>query len=241
MKKIVSILIFIILVSLTFNIKATENLQLEEDNVVTANVKFESVSTENTVTIKIYVGDFAEISQEVVMSASMSLNYDENNIKKIEAKGLNNWKSTLSKETKRMLLETDSAMPNTQIAELTFYLNENLERTIVTEEGTISILDFNISDGDVLDENYPEYTVNYTLTSTKEDNEAESNEEGNDPTNETKNESKENIVITDTDKTMSPDEKLPQTGINIAIIVIVIIITVLGIIGFIRYKQIEIK
>ena len=246
MKKIVSILLFIILISLTFGIKATDNTQLDEDNQITANVKFESVSTEDAVTIKINLGDFEGISQGIVMSASMSLDYDEMNIKEIEAQGLNDWKVTLSEETKRVLIETDNAMPNTQIAELTFYINENLEIARLSTYNTISIQDFNISDGDFLDETYPEYRINYT-TDLPESNEEQKNEEQgnnqdvNEITDEVVDETEENMKITDTDKTMSPDEKLPQTGVNIAIIVIVCVITVLAIIGFIRYKQIEIK
>lgn len=243
MKKIVSILVFIILISLTFGIKATDDTQLDENNQITANVKFESVSIENIVAIKINLGDFEGISQGIVMSASMTLNYDEINIKEIEAQGLSDWKVTLSEETKRVLIETDNAMPNTQIAELTFYLNEDVEETTT---GAISILEFNISDGDVLDETYPEYSINYTIELPKsneeqEDEKNDNNQDANEITNEVVNETEENISITDTDKTMSPDEKLPQTGVNIAIIVTVCVITVLAIIGFIRYKQIEIK
>ena len=58
-------------------------------------------------TIKISTGKFDGVKEGSVMSASMSLVYDDANISKVSGKTTDNWKITISDETKMVLLEND--------------------------------------------------------------------------------------------------------------------------------------
>lgn len=254
MKKIVSIILLICLVCLSYNVYATEST-----TQASANIKFETVTEENKVTIKISTGEFEGLEAESVMSASMTLVYDEAHISKVSGKTTDNWKITISDETKRVLLENDKANPNTQFAEITFELRDIKEGAT----GVVSIRDFNISDGNLLDETYATYSANYTIKpqdndddNNNEENNNVQNEITNEVANETTNEkNKENIVINTTgsnkengstvnnskDNTISPDSKLPQTGVNVFFIVLIIAIVAFAVVKLVKYKDIEIK
>ena len=156
MKKLVSIILLLCLVCLSCTVYASEPPATENASV---NIKFETVKDENKITIKISTGKFDGVKEGSVMSASMSLVYDDANISKVSGKTTDNWKITISDETKMVLLENDKANSNTQFVELTFELRDVKEE----KTGTVSIKDFNISDGNLLDEKYPTYSVNYTI------------------------------------------------------------------------------
>lgn len=262
MKKVVSIILLLCLVCLSYTVYASE---VPEQTEASVNIKFETVTEENKVTIKISTGEFEGVEAGAVMSASLDLIYDNANISRVSGKTTDNWKITISNETKRVLLENDKANPNTTFAELTFELRELSEETT----GTISIANFNISDGELLDETYPTYSANYTIKpDTAEDDENNNNEEENNVQNEITNETlnevtnetanntnKENIVLNTSnsnreagstvnnskDNTVSPDSKLPQTGVNIFLIVLIVAIVAFAVVKIIKYKDIEIK
>ena len=162
-----------------------------------------------------------------------------------------------------VLLENDKANSNTQFVELTFELRDVKEE----KTGTVSIKDFNISDGNLLDEKYPTYSVNYTIKPEGTDENNNNNEENNiqnqitnetlnGVTNETTNNTNtENIVINtpesnketgstvnnSKDNTIAPDSKLPQTGVNIFFIVIIAVVVAFAVVKLVKYKNIEIK
>lgn len=263
MKKLISIILLLCLVCLSYTVYASEPPATEE---ASANIKFETVKDQNKITIKISTGKFDKVKEGSVMSASMTLVYDDANISRVSGKTTDNWKITISDETKRVLLENDKANPNTQFAELTFELRDAKEE----KTGTVSIKDFNISDGNLLDETYPTYSVNYTIKpeGTNENNNNNNNEENNNiqnqitnetlngVTNETTNETNtENIVINtegsnketgstvnnSKDNTIAPDSKLPQTGVNIFFIVIIAVVVTFAVVKLVKYKDIEIK
>lgn len=253
MKKLVSIILLLCLVCLSCTVYASEPPATENASV---NIKFETVKDENKITIKISTGKFDGVKEGSVMSASMSLVYDDANISKVSGKTTDNWKITISDETKMVLLENDKANSNTQFVELTFELRDVKEE----KTGTVSIKDFNISDGNLLDEKYPTYSVNYTIKpeGTDENNIQNqiTNETLNGVTNETTNNTNtENIVINtqesnketgstvnnSKDNTIAPDSKLPQTGVNIFFIVIIAVVITFAVVKLVKYKDIEIK
>ena len=261
MKKVVSIILLLCLICLSY----TAVYASETPTETSANIKFETITEDNKITIKISTGEFEGIEAGCVMSASMDLVYDDANISKVSGRTTDNWKISISDETKRVLLENDNANPNTQFVELIFELRDVTEKTT----GTISIENFNISDGNLLDEAYPTYSANYTITPPEENNGEENNNEvqneitnevanetTNDVANEVTNETNtENIVInTDgsnketgstvnnaKDNTVSPDSKLPQTGVNIFLIVLIVAIVAFAVVKIVKYKDIEIK
>ena len=260
MKKLVSIILLLCLVCLSCTVYASEPPATEDASV---NIKFETVKDENKITIKISTGKFDGVKEGSVMSASMSLVYDDANISKVSGKTTDNWKITISDETKMVLLENDKANSNTQFVELTFELRDVKEE----KTGTVSIKDFNISDGNLLDEKYPTYSVNYTIKPEGTDENNNNNEENNiqnqitnetlnGVTNETTNNTNtENIVINtpefnketgstvnnSKDNTIAPDSKLPQTGVNIFFIVIIAVVVAFAVVKLVKYKNIEIK
>ncbi len=260
MKKLVSIILLLCLVCLSCTVYASEPPATEDASV---NIKFETVKDENKITIKISTGKFDGVKEGSVMSASMSLVYDDANISKVSGKTTDNWKITISDETKMVLLENDKANSNTQFVELTFELRDVKEE----KTGTVSIKDFNISDGNLLDEKYPTYSVNYTIKPEGTDENNNNNEENNiqnqitnetlnGVTNETTNNTDtENIVINtpesnketgstvnnSKDNTIAPDSKLPQTGVNIFFIVIIAVVVAFAVVKLVKYKNIEIK
>jgi hypothetical protein len=260
MKKLVSIILLLCLVCLSCTVYASEPPATEDASV---NIKFETVKDENKITIKISTGKFDGVKEGSVMSASMSLVYDDANISKVSGKTTDNWKITISDETKMVLLENDKANSNTQFVELTFELRDVKEE----KTGTVSIKDFNISDGNLLDEKYPTYSVNYTIKPEGTDENNNNNEENNiqnqitnetlnEVTNETTNNTNtENIVINtpesnketgstvnnSKDNTIAPDSKLPQTGVNIFFIVIIAVVVAFAVVKLVKYKDIEIK
>ena len=260
MKKLVSIILLLCLVCLSCTVYASEPPATEDASV---NIKFETVKDENKITIKISTGKFDGVKEGSVMSASMSLVYDDANISKVSGKTTDNWKITISDETKMVLLENDKANSNTQFVELTFELRDVKEE----KTGTVSIKDFNISDGNLLDEKYPTYSVNYTIKPEGTDENNNNNEENNiqnQITNETlngvtsettNNTNTENIVINtpesnketgstvnnSKDNTIAPDSKLPQTGVNIFFIVIIAVVVAFAVVKLVKYKDIEIK
>ena len=260
MKKLVSIILLLCLVCLSCTVYASEPPATENASV---NIKFETVKDENKITIKISTGKFDGVKEGSVMSASMSLVYDDANISKVSGKTTDTWKITISDETKMVLLENDKANSNTQFVELTFELRDVKEE----KTGTVSIKDFNISDGNLLDEKYPTYSVNYTIKPEGTDENNNNNEENNiqnqitnetlnGVTNETTNNTNtENIVINtpesnketgstvnnSKDNTIAPDSKLPQTGVNIFFIVIIAVVVAFAVVKLVKYKNIEIK
>ena len=249
MKKLVSIILLLCLVCLSCTVYASEPPATENASV--------------NITIKISTGKFDGVKEGSVMSASMSLVYDDANISKVSGKTTDNWKITISDETKMVLLENDKANSNTQFVELTFELRDVKEE----KTGTVSIKDFNISDGNLLDEKYPTYSVNYTIKPEGTDENNNNNEENNiqnqitnetlnGVTNETTNNTNtENIVINtpesnketgstvnnSKDNTIAPDSKLPQTGVNIFFIVIIAVVVAFAVVKLVKYKNIEIK
>lgn len=248
MKKIVSIILLLILISLPFTVLATDDPNTETPTEeTTANLSFviTSADTEKMV-VQINLGEFEGVPSPAVMSASFTLGYNAEHIQRIEGQSSEGWDITIAEESNRVMLESDTANPNTTIAEIIFYFNEISEVTT----GSINISEINISDGDQYDE-YPQDTsLAYTIEPVTEEPDPNVNEiipdqnividtgtdEDEQGTNETTG-----TPITNPDNTMAPDKELPQTGISTAIVVLITIVLVLAVIGIIRYKQIEIK
>ena len=248
MKKIVSIILLLILISLPFTVLATDEPTTETPTEeATANLSFAITSADSEkMVVQVNLGDFEAVPSPAVMSASFTLGYNVEQVQKIEGQTTEGWDITIAEESDRVMLESDSANPNTTISEITFYFNEISETTT----GSINISEINISDGDQYDE-YPQDTsLAYTIEPVTEEPDPNVNEiipdqnividTGTDEEEQGTNETT-GTPITNPDNTMAPDKELPQTGISTAIVVLITIVLVLAVIGIIRYKQIEIK
>ena len=255
MKKILSIFTIILILALTINFNIVNATDTNPEIKPTVNLTYNVEQKDNQVIFTISLGDFEGVEEDCVMTAVADLDFNNNQIETIEGNSYNNWKVTVSAETKTVLFETDSAKPNSKIGEIIF----NLDTSNITEttQGVVAINELNISDGLVLDENYPRNEFTYVLQTQTTDDNVNTNTVTDDDTTDDEPEIND-ITISDPDKsesgtstnskpnsnndsTKSPDKKLPQTGIGIVLIVVIIITTVLAIVGFIRYKTIKIK
>ena len=250
MKKIVSIILLLIIISLPFTVLATDEPTTETPTEeATANLSFAITSADSEkMVVQVNLGDFEAVPSPAVMSASFTLGYNVEQVQRIEGQTTEGWDITIAEESNRVMLESDSANPNTTISEITFYFNEISETTT----GSINISEINISDGDQYDEYPQDISLAYTIEPKTEEPDSNPNTNeiipdqnivintGTDDEEQGTNETT-GTPITNPDSTMAPDKELPQTGISIAIIVAITIVLVLAVIGIIRYKQIEIK
>ena len=252
MKKVVSIILFIILAIVSLNVKAVS------ENGSTVNMSFTKTVEEDKVIITIKLGEFVSVEENSVMASTMTLDFDNNVISKVSGTSSNNWDITIQESTKRVLLETDSARPNTEIAQITFNINPN------ASEGTSSVglKEINIAaSSSGLDENYNDQTVSFSVneeTPTNpggDENEviggnnAVNNATGNNAvgnnatgnginyvTNNSSN--RTNSIVGNKDNTTATS-KLPDTGIR-NILIIAIVVTAVCIIIF-KIKSRKIK
>lgn len=257
MKKVVSIILFIILVIVSLNVKAVS------ENGSTVNMSFTKTVEEDKVVIKISLGEFVSVEENSVMASTMTLDFDNNVISKVSGTSSNNWDITIQESTKRVLLETDSARPNTEIAEITFNINPN------ASEGTSSVglKEINIAaSSSGLDENYSDQTVSFSVNeetptnpggdenevtggnnavnNATENNAIGNNVIGNNSTgnriNQTTNNSsnRTNSIVGNRDNTIATG-RLPDTGIR-NILIIAIVVTAICIVIF-KIKSRKIK
>lgn len=245
MKKTVVLLLITILVLFTILIvpvRATETTPTEENT--SANLTFTPVVTEESLTIKISTGVFEGLEESIPLSASMTLVYDETNITRVESTQNTNWQIRITEETKRVLIESDSATSNTNIGQITFYFNQE-----VTEKttGNISIREINVSDGNLYDETYPDVVQSYTIDPPQEESEenSQSNEIPEINTNTETGGSNTNATgetqnTNDDDNTVAPNS-IPQTGISMGIVIGIVAIVIIAVVCFIKYRSIEIK
>ena len=247
MKKILTILTVIVLIALVFNFNIVG--ATDQTPEATVNLTATAAQSENQVIFTINLGDFVNVEEDSVMSAVVTLDFDQNQIESIKGTAYEGWNVTVSAETKTVLFETDTATPNVKMGEIIF----NLDPSSVTEEttGTVALSEINISDGINLDETYERTEFTYTLEPGAQENPDDNSNtiiDGNiiidtDPdgsgtvaneiTPDGTNNVKDNTIIT--------DNKLPQTGISIAITLGIVAIVILAIIGIVRYKSIKIK
>ena len=257
MKKVVSIILFVILVIVSLNVKAVS------ENGSTVNMSFTKTVEEDKVVIKISLGEFVSVEENSVMASTMTLDFDNNVISKVSGTSSNNWDITIQESTKRVLLETDSARPNTEIAEITFNINPN------ASEGTSSVglKEINIAaSSSGLDETYSDQTVSFSVNgetptnpggnenevtggnnavnNTTGNNAVGNNTVGNNSTgnriNQITNNSlnKTNSIAGNKDNTTA-SSRLPDTGIR-NILIIAIVVTAICIVIF-KIKSRKIK
>lgn len=240
MKKTVILLIIAMVVLFTILVVPVKATETTPEENTSANIVFTPETTEDGLVIKISTGAFEGLEENIPMSASMTLVYDENNITRVEGTTNSDWKINITEETKRVLIESDNAKSNTEIARITFYFNQEL-----TEETTdsVSIQEINVSDGNLFDETYSDVTQTYTINPSQENLEDE-NQQNQIPEINTNTDAGEsntnNTNNVNDDNTVAPN-RIPQTGVNMGIVVAMVAIIVIAVVLFIKYKSIETK
>ena len=254
MKKVVSIILFIILILICLNVKA--------DSEISVNASFTKTVNKDNIVITLNLGKFETVAEDSVMTATMTLDYDEKVISKIRGEGNNNWKVTIQEDTKRVLLETDNAKSNTEIAKIIFEINPEAE----TQTSSVGLKEINIAaSASGLDEYYNDqiisFTANEEITPTPgEDgnnvaggnNIINNNTVGNNVVENTSTEENEtnkvtiNSINTTSNKTNSSKvdnttstNKLPDTGIRNILIIAIVIVAICIVIFKIKSRKIK--
>lgn len=221
MKKIVSIVLFILIICTMLNVNASAPAS---DVGVYANVKEQS---SNKMVIEYGLLNFVEVEEGQAMVITMTLDYDTSVISSVQAQGIGNWSASFEEGTKRLVLETNSGKANTGVVQLTFNINQSA--TINSSNNKITLSDINISEGENLDKYDENHTFEISLNNDEENggntakpgnntNTANNNGSQNGSTN-----SRTNSISGNVDKTVAKNQ-LPKAGLkNIAIIAIVVI------------------
>lgn len=221
MKKIVSIVLFILIICTMLNVNASAPAS---DVGVYANVKEQS---SNKMVIEYGLLNFVEVEEGQAMVITMTLDYDTSVISSVQAQGIGNWSASFEEGTKRLVLETNSGKANTGVVQLTFNINQSA--TINSSNNKITLKDINISEGENLDKYDENHTFEISLNNDEENggntakpgnntNTANNNGSQNGSTN-----SRTNSISGNVDKTVAKNQ-LPKAGFkNIAVIAIVVI------------------
>lgn len=220
MKKIVSIVLFILIICTMLNVNASAPAS---DVGVYANAEKQS----SKMVIEYGLLNFVEVEEGQAMVITMTLDYDTSVISSVQAQGLNNWSASFEEGTKRLVLETNSGKANTGVVQLTFNINQSA--TINSSNNKITLKDINISEGENLDKYDENHTFEISLNNDEENggntakpgnntNTANNNGSQNGSTN-----SRTNSISGNVDKTVAKNQ-LPKAGFkNIAVIAIVVI------------------
>lgn len=222
MKKIVSIVLFILIICTMISVNAVAPAS---DVGVYANAEKQS----SKMVIEYGLLNFVEVEEGQAMVITMTLDYDTSVISSVQAQGLNNWSASFEEGTKRLVLETNSGKANTGVVQLTFNINKSA--TINSSNNKITLKDINISEGENLDKYDDNHTFEIALNNDGE-NTGNTSKPGNNSNTSNNNQNglknnavtnKNSIAGGNTDKTVAKNQ-LPKAGMkNIAVIAIIAI------------------
>lgn len=240
MKKVISILLVIFMMFTTIvSYAADENNTVSEET--TANIEFDLTGTTeieegtNSVVLKISLGEFTEVEEGQPLGFEGQLIYDEEMFSNASVQGLNGWSVSYVKDTNVLMGDIATAKSNTDIAEITLTINDNLE---VGASGKVELQDILLTD----DTNDFTFNKEVTLSIVEKvvDEEESIIESVNEVQNEEQNNADSNNINGVKDNTTAT-KSIPKAGITSAIIIACLIVLLVGIANFVRYKSIKIK
>ena len=195
---------------------------------------------EKAVKLKISLGKFTGIKEDVIMGYQAKISYDDTIFESVKVKGLNGWTVTYSENTKKLVADPKIGVENTEIAEIEITLKEGIKAGSTIVKLTDILLTDDTND----------FTYNKEATITIEEKKEPIVPEPNDGNNNNQNDGQEQKEdITNKEETQTPatepdptvsKEKLPSAGIG-NIIIIAMVLTVTATIFIIKYKSIETK
>lgn len=232
MKKIVvSIIMLIILLLGTINSYAETTGETKKiDLTVTGITKVEA--TTKTVTLKIKLGAFTGIAEQVSLGYETTLNYDASIFESVTVKGLNGWNAEYEPSTKKIIADVGKATSNTEITEIVLTLKEGVK------PGTTKVSVSNLMLTDSVNDFTFNKEISITIEEKKEDNTI--NTVINNTVNNTTSNTNATIKGNNTDKTIA-NTKIPAAGVKNIIMIAITIILLAGIGSYIRYKTIKLK
>lgn len=241
MKKLISFLLFFILVFSTLNIYAVE----DSSENPTVNIKYDFSSVVSWFSGGLGLGDFSGIEEHSYLKVSFTLDYDSSLLENIDINPASNWTLTSSEDSKNFVLETNDAISNTQIVNINFYpdpIVENLE-----ESHYIYFKNIIVTNNSNLNETYDGFSIPLTYSPSPPSFERPTNEVNNEISNEqsnTNNEIANNIVQNGQNNNLRNDStiattRLPNTGITRILIISIFILIISSIYFKIKSKDIK--
>ena len=273
MKKVVtSIIMAIMLISIGIGAYAAETQSTSTTSATKKaliEIKLFSAEDANTeskeVKLKLSYGSIENLSDDSLVSFKGILNYDPSIFEKVDVKGLNNYEATYSSETKRIVVDPKKATANTDIAEITLTMKEEVESTTTAITFNIEELvegqnDLDISElttnvkiekaqntsSTTTSTNTTDSTNTTTSTTTQATNSTTTTTDTNQKgeleilTTNTTTKSTQSSIKSTQDTTKTNEKELPKTGLQ-TVALVLIIATAIGTLSYFRYKNIEIK
>lgn len=118
-----------------------------------------NITDENdTINLKMDLGDFVNIQSRIPLGCTAILDYDTSIINEVTITGENGWNASYNKVNNKILCDTSSAIPNTEIATINLKLNrQEIKGNMQTK---ISLNNIELSDGDFKITSQKTVTVN---------------------------------------------------------------------------------
>ena len=256
MKKITLVITILMLICIATNVYATETIDAFS---IEAQTDSNDVSKEQKqVTIDIYLRNY---QGDGTLGYEGKLEYDKDIFESVTITASDEWdKVVYDTTTGKFVSTTIEAKTDTKIAQIILSLKENVN----AETTQVGITDLIISDGTI--EDTLDKSITYTFlndvkqeenlskseeetevklpnievdTTTKEEETIKENKEENDEETP-KQLTVESVQKNSTDETKA-QTTIPQTGTSMFGTIIIVAILVLGIIGYIKYRSIELK
>ncbi len=241
MKKLISFLLFFILVFSTLNIYAVE----DSSENPTVNIKYDFSSVVSWFSGGLGLGDFSGIEEHSYLKVSFTLDYDSSLLENIDINPASNWTLTSSEDSKNFVLETNDAISNTQIVNINFYPDPIVEN--LDESHYIYFKNIIVTNNSNLNETYDGFSIPLTYSPSPPSFERPTNEVNNEISNEqsnTNNEIANNIVQNGQNNNLRNDStiattRLPNTGITRILIISIFILIISSIYFKIKSKDIK--
>lgn len=211
----------------------------EVDSKADIEISIEGADTikegDTTYTLTLKLGNFNDVEENKVLGFETIVEYDDNLFTDISVTEKNDWNVTYSEESKKLIGFVDECKANTEIAELTFTIKDNVT---VGTTGNIALNQFIITDDQEIDKEIENIEKNgiSVVSASKELLEEESTNTTKTPSTSTYSQS---ATAGKQDNTTA-NLVLPKAG-QFWITGIIIIVAIVGIIYYIKLKVLKMK
>ncbi len=207
----------------------------EVDSEADIEISIEGADTikegDKTYILTLKLGNFNEVEENQVLGFETIVEYDDNLFTDISITKKNGWNITYSEESKKLIGFVDECKANTEIAELTFTVKDNVT---VETNGNISLNQFIITDDQEIDKEIE--NIEKSNISVISANSGITEKEDTDTNAYTYSQSSS----ADKKDTTTANMALPQTG-QFWITGIIIMVVIIGIVYYIKMEVLKMK
>lgn len=248
MKKFISFLLFFILVFLTLNVYAAE----DSSEKPTVNIKYDASSVYTWFSGGLILGDFVGIEENSYLRVTLTLDYDSSLMSRVDIQPMGDWTLVSSADSKNVVLETNNAMPNTQIVNINFWLKPGEDPREETQYAYLK--DITVSNNSNLNETYEGFSIPFVYDGVLEVPHLGQDDEENKTSNEqvdsneianTNNIVTNNVTQNGQNNSLKSNDsttattRLPNTGITRILIISIFILIISSIFFKIKSKDIK--